>query len=190
MTAHRGCIFKLMGDGILAEFGSVVDAVECAVDIQRGMAERNAGEPEDQPHRHSHRNQPWRSDRGGSGPAWRGRQHRRPPPAACRSGRHLRFRQGGEGGGKEARVRLRADGRAEGQEHQRTDPGLSGEGSMAEAFRHGARTSSPPSSWAMPIAAAIVLVIGAAAAAWYGFMRSPTSHWRHPCAVDCSPAFR
>ena len=34
-----------MGDGLLAEFGSVVDAVECAVDIQRGMAERNAGVP-------------------------------------------------------------------------------------------------------------------------------------------------
>jgi adenylate cyclase len=32
----------------LAEFASVVDAVECAVDIQRGMAERNSGEPEDQ----------------------------------------------------------------------------------------------------------------------------------------------
>ena len=45
---HRGCVFKLMGDGILAEFGSVVDAVECAVDIQRGMAERNTGVPEDQ----------------------------------------------------------------------------------------------------------------------------------------------
>ena len=37
-----------MGDGLLAEFGSVVDAVECAVDMQRGMAERNAGEPQDQ----------------------------------------------------------------------------------------------------------------------------------------------
>ena len=36
-----------MGDGLLAEFGSVVDAVECAVAIQRGMAERNAGLPED-----------------------------------------------------------------------------------------------------------------------------------------------
>ena len=36
-----------MGDGLLAEFASVVDAVECAVDIQRGMAERNAGLPED-----------------------------------------------------------------------------------------------------------------------------------------------
>ena len=37
-----------MGDGLLAEFGSVVDAVECAVSLQRGMAERNAAVPEDQ----------------------------------------------------------------------------------------------------------------------------------------------
>jgi TolB-like protein/class 3 adenylate cyclase len=39
---HHGAIFKLMGDGLLAEFGSVVSAVECAVSIQRGLAERNA----------------------------------------------------------------------------------------------------------------------------------------------------
>jgi adenylate cyclase len=38
---HHGRIFKQMGDGLLAEFGSVVDAVECAVTLQRGMAERN-----------------------------------------------------------------------------------------------------------------------------------------------------
>src|SRR5262249_29924191 len=38
---HHGRIFKLMGDGLLAEFGSVVDAVECAVTLQRGMTERN-----------------------------------------------------------------------------------------------------------------------------------------------------
>ena len=37
-----------MGDGMLAEFGSVVDAVECAVALQRGLAERNANVPEDQ----------------------------------------------------------------------------------------------------------------------------------------------
>jgi adenylate cyclase len=43
---HHGRIFKLMGDGLLAEFGSVVDAVECAVTLQRGMAERNASVPE------------------------------------------------------------------------------------------------------------------------------------------------
>src|SRR4029450_8390059 len=45
---HHGRIFKLMGDGLLAEFGSVVDAVECAVTLQRGMAERNANVAEGQ----------------------------------------------------------------------------------------------------------------------------------------------
>src|SRR5262249_50908938 len=44
---HHGRIFKLMGDGLLAEFGSVVDAVACAVALQRGMAERNTGIAED-----------------------------------------------------------------------------------------------------------------------------------------------
>ncbi len=39
---HHGRVFKLMGDGLLAEFGSVIDAVECAVVLQRGMAERNS----------------------------------------------------------------------------------------------------------------------------------------------------
>ena len=43
---HHGRIFKLMGDGLLAEFGSVVDAVECAVTLQRGMIERNESAPE------------------------------------------------------------------------------------------------------------------------------------------------
>src|SRR5262245_12578094 len=46
INKHHGRIFKLMGDGLLAEFGSVVDAVECAVTLQRGMAERNASVPE------------------------------------------------------------------------------------------------------------------------------------------------
>jgi adenylate cyclase len=45
---RRGRIFKLMGDGLLAEFGSVVDAVECAVSLQRGLAEHNASLPDDQ----------------------------------------------------------------------------------------------------------------------------------------------
>jgi class 3 adenylate cyclase len=48
IAEHHGRIVKLMGDGILVEFTSVVDAVQCAVDIQRTMAERNAEEPEDQ----------------------------------------------------------------------------------------------------------------------------------------------
>ena len=38
---HRGRIVKTTGDGLLAEFGSVVDAVRCAVEVQGGMADRN-----------------------------------------------------------------------------------------------------------------------------------------------------
>ena len=39
---HRGRIVKTTGDGMLVEFASVVDAVRCAVEVQRGMSERNA----------------------------------------------------------------------------------------------------------------------------------------------------
>ena len=42
---HHGRIVKTTGDGILLEFASVVDAVRCAVEIQRSMAERNASIP-------------------------------------------------------------------------------------------------------------------------------------------------
>ena len=45
---HHGRLVKLTGDGALVEFGSVLDAVACAVEIQRGMAERNAGVAPDQ----------------------------------------------------------------------------------------------------------------------------------------------
>jgi len=44
---HRGRIVKTTGDGLLAEFASVVDAVRCAVEIQDGMAKRNADVPPD-----------------------------------------------------------------------------------------------------------------------------------------------
>jgi TolB-like protein/class 3 adenylate cyclase/thioredoxin-like negative regulator of GroEL len=48
ITEHRGRIVKTTGDGMLVEFVSVVDAVRCAVDIQRGMFERNSNIPADQ----------------------------------------------------------------------------------------------------------------------------------------------
>ena len=47
ITEHRGRVVKTTGDGMLVEFVSVVDAVRCAVDIQRGMAERNSEVPPD-----------------------------------------------------------------------------------------------------------------------------------------------
>src|SRR5262249_43872804 len=42
VALHRGRIVKTTGDGILIEFPSVVDAVRCALDVQRGMDSRNA----------------------------------------------------------------------------------------------------------------------------------------------------
>ncbi|MGO8915116.1 MAG: tetratricopeptide repeat protein [Stellaceae bacterium] len=42
IAEHRGRIVKTTGDGLLVEFASVVDAVRCAVDVQRGMVARNA----------------------------------------------------------------------------------------------------------------------------------------------------
>jgi class 3 adenylate cyclase len=43
VSAHHGRIVKRTGDGALVEFRSVVDAVRCAIEVQTGMAERNAG---------------------------------------------------------------------------------------------------------------------------------------------------
>jgi adenylate cyclase len=45
ISEHNGRIVKLTGDGMLVEFASVVSAVECAAEMQRGMRERNAKEP-------------------------------------------------------------------------------------------------------------------------------------------------
>src|SRR5437764_4338878 len=48
IAEYGGRIVKTTGDGLLLEFPSVVDAVRCAVDVQRGMAERNGGVAADQ----------------------------------------------------------------------------------------------------------------------------------------------
>mgnify|MGYP001824787420 FL=1 len=47
IAEHHGRVVKLMGDGTLMEFGSVVDAVNFAVDVQKTMAERNADVPDE-----------------------------------------------------------------------------------------------------------------------------------------------
>ena len=47
IAAHRGRIVRTMGDGLLVEFNSVVDAVRCAIAIQRGMPEHSADMPEE-----------------------------------------------------------------------------------------------------------------------------------------------
>jgi adenylate cyclase len=47
ITEHRGRTVKNTGDGMLVEFGSIVEAVRCAVEIQLGMIDRNVDTPED-----------------------------------------------------------------------------------------------------------------------------------------------
>src|SRR5215831_8468197 len=47
VAKHRGRIFKLMGDGVFVEFASAVSAVECALEVQRGIAAANDGLPAD-----------------------------------------------------------------------------------------------------------------------------------------------
>ncbi len=45
ISVHNGRVVKRTGDGSIIEFRSVVDAVRCAVEVQTGMIERNAGVP-------------------------------------------------------------------------------------------------------------------------------------------------
>lgn len=47
VAQYRGRIFKITGDGVLVEFGSPINAVQCAVELQRGMAAANGDLPED-----------------------------------------------------------------------------------------------------------------------------------------------
>ena len=47
VAQHQGRVFKVTGDGIMVEFGSAVNAVQCAIDLQQAMAAAAAGQPED-----------------------------------------------------------------------------------------------------------------------------------------------
>ncbi|MGH6932607.1 MAG: adenylate/guanylate cyclase domain-containing protein, partial [Dongiaceae bacterium] len=47
VNKHQGRVFKTTGDGVLVEFASAVNAVQCAVDLQQDMAAANEGQPED-----------------------------------------------------------------------------------------------------------------------------------------------
>src|ERR1700726_3327977 len=69
IAVHNGRIVKRTGDGVLIEFRSVVDAVRCAIEMQNGMIERNAGlppaphrVPPGHPSRRCGRGERWRSD--------------------------------------------------------------------------------------------------------------------------------
>ncbi len=173
IAAHRGSIFKLMGDGLLAEFASVVDAVECAVDLQRGMAERNAGVAEDQ-----------RidvrigvnlgevivegTDRHGEGVNIAARlQQLADPGGVCVSGKVA----------NEVEKKLAFGFEAMGAQRVRniSEPILAYrvklDGVRAPAKRKPAQPTL--ANWARRAAAAIVVLAGLVAAGWYGLMRAP-----------------
>src|SRR5262245_30784068 len=46
VSKHQGRVFKTTGDGVLVEFASAVNAVQCAIDLQQAMAAANANQPE------------------------------------------------------------------------------------------------------------------------------------------------
>ena len=174
ITAHRGVIFKLMGDGLLAEFASVIDAVECAVDIQRGMAERNTGVPEEQ-----------RidvrigvnlgevivegTDRHGEGVNIASRLEQLADPGGiCVSGKVASEVEKKLAFSFEPMGAQRVKNISEPIPVYRVNLG----GVKAPAKRKSRRFSR--ADWARPVAAAMVLLAGLAAAGWYGLMRSPS----------------
>ena len=122
---HHGRVVKRTGDGSLIEFRSVVDAVRCAIEVQNGLIERNAGLP---PERRIefrvgiHLGDVVEESDGdlmGDGVNIAARLE-----GICRAGRNLSFRgrlSSGEGAARSGGHRSRPDPT---QEHRRSDPGL------------------------------------------------------------------
>jgi len=115
---HRGRIVKTTGDGLLIEFGSVVDAVRCAVELQREMAERNADVPPDR--RIEFRMGINLGDiiRDGRDIYGDGVNVAARLEALARAWRHLRQPGGPRSGSRQARLLVRGHGRAASQKHR------------------------------------------------------------------------
>ena len=116
LAEHRGRLFKLVGDGMLAEFASVVDAVACAVDIQRRNVDGLSLTDRGQSRRHRGR--------------WRRRLRRRGQRRRA-TGIDCRDRRGVVVSGTawdqlhgKLPVSFREPGRAEAEEHRTTGSGL------------------------------------------------------------------
>ena len=94
IAVHHGRIVKRTGDGSIIEFRSVVDAVHCAIEVQNGMVERNAGLPPESRIEFRDRHPSWRRRRG---KRWRSygrrRQHRSAARRDLRAGRSVLVRR-------------------------------------------------------------------------------------------------
>ena len=172
---HHGRVVKRTGDGILIEFRSVVDAVRCAIEVQNGMVERNAGPAAGAPHRVSDRHSSRRRGRGERRRSdGRRRQYRRAARGHRQAGRDLscpRTPTGRSRGGSISRSPISA------RPNSRTSPSRSESIRWKSARRAQAR-APPPADQAKPrpsdawpsrsLAAAIAaLLLLVAAGGWY-----------------------
>ena len=119
IDAHHGRIVKRTGDGNLIEFRSVVDAVRCAIEVQNGMVERNAGVAKDReiriPRRYPFRR---RGRRGRRRPDGRRHQYRSPSRRYLRAGRNLPVPRGLRASARQGKGVIRRSGREGAQKHR------------------------------------------------------------------------
>ena len=156
IAAHHGRIVKRTGDGSLIEFRSVVDAVRCAIEVQNGLVERNAGLPPERRiefrvgiHLGDVVEEARRRSDG------RRRQHRRAARGHRRARRDLSLRgrlSAGQGAARSRGHRSRPDPT---QEHRRADPGLFARSRRAR--RGEARADPAPEKSAPPRLSMVVL---------------------------------
>ena len=142
---HRGRVFKLTGDGLLAEFVSPVEAVRAALEIQEAMRSANAtAGPDDQlvpAHRHQSRRRRGKRRR----PDGRRRQRRGAAGIDRAAGRHLRLGRDLRADRRQADAGRRGHGRAARQEHPAPHPCLPPD---AREARHRPSTAAPPAACA------------------------------------------
>ena len=118
ITKHRGRLVNAIGDSLLLEFGSVIDATLCAIALQQAISDRNAPLTGTQTHHFSHGGEYRRCHRSESKPFRRQRQCRGEVAGARRAWRDLPFRRRLRTSSRQDRSGLRGHRPASGQEHR------------------------------------------------------------------------